>query len=58
MQASAILSVVALAVFGAVKARFTGLNPMRGAWQTTVLGGLAAGAAYGISRLISGVAGI
>jgi VIT1/CCC1 family predicted Fe2+/Mn2+ transporter len=55
---SAILSVVVLAVFGAVKARFTGLQPLRGAIQTTVLGGLAAGVAYAIARLISGAAGV
>lgn len=55
---SAAVSVVALAVFGAVKARFTGLPPLHGAAQTVVLGGLAGGAAYAIARTISAVAGV
>jgi vacuolar iron transporter family protein len=55
---SAILSVIALAIFGAVKARFTGLQLLRGAIQTTILGGLAAAVAYAIARLISSAAGV
>jgi VIT1/CCC1 family predicted Fe2+/Mn2+ transporter len=46
------VTLVALFVFGYVKGRFTGLPPMRGAIQTTLIGGLAAGAAFGIARLI------
>ena len=46
------VTLVALFVFGYVKGRFTGLPPMRGAMQTTLIGGLAAGAAFGIARLI------
>jgi VIT1/CCC1 family predicted Fe2+/Mn2+ transporter len=41
----------ALLIFGAVKARFTGVNPWRGAGQTAVIGGLAAAAAFGIARM-------
>ena len=55
---SAAVSVVALAAFGAVKARFTGLSASRGAAQTVVLGGIAGGAAYAIARTISAVAGV
>ncbi len=55
---SAALSAVALAIFGAVKARFTGLAPLQGALQTTVLGGLAGGVAYAIARVISAAAGV
>jgi vacuolar iron transporter family protein len=55
---SAILTLITLTVFGAVKARFTGVDPVRGAIQTAVLGGLAAGVAYAIARSISAVAGI
>jgi VIT1/CCC1 family predicted Fe2+/Mn2+ transporter len=55
---SALFSVVALAIFGAVKARYTGLPPRRGALQTMVLGGLAAGVAFAIARGISSVAGV
>jgi VIT1/CCC1 family predicted Fe2+/Mn2+ transporter len=46
-------TVVALAVFGYVKGKFTGSARMRSAVRTTVIGGLAAGAAYGIAKLIS-----
>jgi VIT1/CCC1 family predicted Fe2+/Mn2+ transporter len=42
---------VALLVFGAAKGHFTGLNRLRSALQTLVVGGLAAGAAFGLARL-------
>lgn len=42
---------VALAVFGAVKGHFTGMNKFRSAAQTLLVGGLAAGAAFGLARL-------
>jgi VIT1/CCC1 family predicted Fe2+/Mn2+ transporter len=47
------VTLIALAVFGGVKARFTGVPVIRGALQTTVIGGLAAAAAFGIARWIS-----
>jgi VIT1/CCC1 family predicted Fe2+/Mn2+ transporter len=40
-----------------VKGTFTGLVPVRSAVQTVVVGGLAAGVAYAIARLISGAGG-
>jgi VIT1/CCC1 family predicted Fe2+/Mn2+ transporter len=46
------LTLTALLIFGYVKAHFTGLNPLRGAVQTVLIGGLAAAAAFGIARLI------
>lgn len=49
---SVAVTLVALFLFGYVKGRFTGLPPLRGAIQTTLIGGLAAGAAFGIARLI------
>lgn len=52
---SVVVTLVALLIFGAVKARFTGISLFRGAWQTALVGGLAAGAAYGLARLISGL---
>ena len=58
-DASAALSVsigvtlVALAVFGYVKGRFTGAPPVRSAVQTALIGGLAATAAFLIARLFS-----
>ncbi|HTM49731.1 MAG TPA: VIT1/CCC1 transporter family protein [Bryobacteraceae bacterium] len=46
------VTLIALFVFGYVKGHFTGLPPMRGAVQTTLIGGLAAGAAFSIAKLI------
>jgi len=53
LRFSVAATIVALAVFGYVKGRFTGAPPVRSAFRTTVIGGLAAGAAYGIAKLIS-----
>ena len=50
---SVALTTVALFVFGWVKGRFTGLDPLRGGLQTVATGGLAAGAAFAIARAIS-----
>ena len=50
---SVIATLLALMVFGYVKGRFTGTLPVRGAWQTTLIGGLAAAAAFLIARLVS-----
>ena len=43
----------ALFVFGAIKGHYTGLKPWRGGFQTVLVGGLAAAAAFLIARLIS-----
>ena len=50
---SADTTLVALAVFGGLKGRFTGTSVVRSAVQTTLIGGLAAGAAFFIARLIT-----
>jgi VIT1/CCC1 family predicted Fe2+/Mn2+ transporter len=50
---SAAVTLLALAVFGAIKGRFTGVPPIRAALQTTLIGGLAAAAAFGIARWVS-----
>jgi VIT1/CCC1 family predicted Fe2+/Mn2+ transporter len=50
---SVVVTLVALAVFGYVKGRFTGSRPGRSATQTIVIGGLAAGAAFLLAKLIS-----
>src|ERR1700674_1946103 len=47
------VTLLALLAFGAVKARFTGVPMVRGAVQTVVVGGVAAGVAYGLARLVS-----
>jgi vacuolar iron transporter family protein len=53
LRVSVVVTLVALAVFGYVKARFTGTNPARGSFQTALIGGLAAGVAFIIARLVS-----
>jgi VIT1/CCC1 family predicted Fe2+/Mn2+ transporter len=46
------VTLVALFLFGYVKGRVTGINALRSGLQTTLIGGLAAGAAFAIARLI------
>jgi hypothetical protein len=46
------VTLAALYVFGFVKGRLTGISPWRGGFQTTVIGGLASAAAFGLARLI------
>jgi len=46
-------TIVALMVFGYVKGRFTGMHPFQSAFRTSLIGGLAAGAAYGIAKAIA-----
>jgi vacuolar iron transporter family protein len=53
LRLSVIVTLIALAVFGGVKGRFTGVPVLRSALQTTVIGGIAAAAAFGIARWIS-----
>jgi vacuolar iron transporter family protein len=50
---SVIVTLLALLVFGYIKGHFTGTNPLKSAIQTTLIGGLAATAAFLIARLIS-----
>jgi VIT1/CCC1 family predicted Fe2+/Mn2+ transporter len=47
------VTLLALFVFGSIKGHFTGVAPLRGGMQTTLVGGLAAAAAFFIARLIS-----
>ncbi|MCB1537809.1 MAG: VIT1/CCC1 transporter family protein [Rhodospirillales bacterium] len=51
LPVSVVMTGIALVVFGAVKARFTGLKVVKTAIQTLVVGGLAAGAAYYLASL-------
>jgi VIT1/CCC1 family predicted Fe2+/Mn2+ transporter len=53
LRLSVVVTVVALGVFGGIKGKFTGVPVLRSALQTSVIGGLAAAAAFGIARLIS-----
>jgi predicted membrane protein (TIGR00267 family) len=53
LAVSIALTLIALAIFGYVKGRFTGARPIRSAAQTVLIGGLAAAAAFAIARAIS-----
>jgi VIT1/CCC1 family predicted Fe2+/Mn2+ transporter len=50
---SAAVTLAALGIFGFMKGRFTGTPPLRAASQTMVIGGLAAGAAFVLAKLIA-----
>ncbi|HEX8811810.1 MAG TPA: VIT1/CCC1 transporter family protein, partial [Terracidiphilus sp.] len=50
---SVAVTLAALGVFGYIKGRFTGARPGRSAAQTILIGGLAAGAAFMLAKLIS-----
>jgi vacuolar iron transporter family protein len=50
---SAIVTLIALGIFGYVKGRFTGARPLVSAAQTVVIGGIAAAAAFALARAIS-----
>jgi VIT1/CCC1 family predicted Fe2+/Mn2+ transporter len=51
LVASVVVTLSALFIFGCIKARFTGIPLWRGGLQTTLIGGIAAGAAFAIARL-------
>ena len=53
LAVSAAITLLALAVFGFVKGHFTGVPKMKGAWQTALVGSLAAGMAYLIAKFIA-----
>jgi len=50
---SVVITIIALAVFGYIKGRVAGISAIRSALQTTLTGGLAAAAAFGLARLFS-----
>ena len=50
---SVIVTLIALGIFGYIKGQFTGAKAVRSAAQTVVIGGLAAGAAFLLAKLIS-----
>ncbi len=50
---SIVFTLLALAVFGFVKGHFTGVSKIKSSWQTVLVGGLAAGVAFGIAKAIS-----
>ena len=50
---SVIVTLAALGVFGFIKGRFTGTDSLRSAFQTTLIGGVAAAVAFLIARAIA-----
>jgi VIT1/CCC1 family predicted Fe2+/Mn2+ transporter len=53
LHASVFITLIALFVFGAIKGRLTGTGTVRGALQTTLIGGVAAAVAYTLARALS-----
>ncbi len=53
LLASVVVTLFALLIFGYIKGRFTGARPVRRALQTTLIGGIAAAAAFLIARAFS-----
>ncbi|GLV59698.1 hypothetical protein KDH_65240 [Dictyobacter sp. S3.2.2.5] len=49
---SIVVTLLALLIFGYIKGRFTGTNPLRSGIQTALIGGLAAAVAFFIARLV------
>jgi vacuolar iron transporter family protein len=49
---SVVVTLLALLVFGYIKGRFTTARPFRSAWQTVIVGGLAATAAFVIAKVV------
>ena len=52
LLASVVITGLALLVFGGIKARLTSVPVARGALETILVGGLAAGIAFLVARLI------
>jgi VIT1/CCC1 family predicted Fe2+/Mn2+ transporter len=50
---SVVVTLMALLLFGYIKGRYTTHRPLRSAWQTVFVGGLAAAAAFAIAKWIS-----
>ena len=53
LTVSVVVTVVALGLLGWIKGRFTGMVPLRSAFQTMLIGGAAAAAAFAIARAIT-----
>jgi len=53
LKLSVVITLIALALFGAIKGRLVGTGTFRSALQTTLIGGTAAAAAYGLARILN-----
>lgn len=54
LKISAIVTLICLFVFGWFKSKLTGINPWSGALRVMLIGAAAAGAAYGVAKLLGG----
>jgi VIT1/CCC1 family predicted Fe2+/Mn2+ transporter len=54
LKLSAILTLICLFIFGFFKSKITGVNPWAGALRVTLIGALAATAAFGVAKLFEG----
>jgi VIT1/CCC1 family predicted Fe2+/Mn2+ transporter len=54
LQLSVVITLIALALFGALKGRVVGTGWLRSAIQTMLIGGIAAAAAFLLARLLEG----
>ena len=50
---SVAVTLVTLLVFGGIKGKLTGVSPLRAAFQTMLVGGVAAGIAFAVAQLVS-----
>ena len=53
LKLSIVITLLALALFGALKGRLVGTGALRSALQTVTIGGIAAAAAFGLARLLN-----
>jgi len=53
LELSVVITLLALAVFGALKGKLVGTGWLRSALQTITIGGAAAAAAYTLARILS-----
>jgi VIT1/CCC1 family predicted Fe2+/Mn2+ transporter len=53
LEFSAIVTLAALGIFGYIKGKYTGERALRAAFQTMVIGGVAAAVAFALAKLIS-----
>lgn len=54
LQISVIATLLCLFVFGYIKSKITGINPWLGALRVTLIGAMAAAAAFGVAKLFDG----
>ena len=54
LKISAVITLIALFVFGYFKSKVTGVNALAGAFRVMIIGAIAAGCAFGIAKLIQG----